>query len=433
MRIAYVLPQYLPSTSGDVKETHKIAKRLVHKGHDVAVYTTDAASEDALSTSRGKILKNGQDVVDSVQVLRFPVQSRLPINIPKVKVLVEGHRFLVNSEKIGKYVDNIKAAKGIKYTASNVFKSFTRLPISRRLYEGLLTDKGYDIYHAVGISVRTALYAYQASLKNRIPLVIKPAFHSADKIYYNPTNLAILNHARAIITNTDAEVDIFGRLGIDTRKMRVVGCGVNLEEYLRVDQIAIEQSKSDWNIRNYEMNVLFLSRLQKEKGVFDIIDSIIKLNDSGRRIQLVIAGADYAENSRIIQRLAQRHPFIKYFGQVSEEKKINLLHSCDVLAVPSIMDSFGIVYIEAWACSKPVIGADIPSTRSLISAGNDGYYIEYGDRSTLAEKLSYLADNPTVRVEMGKIGHMKVRESYTDDKVFEATCQVYEDLLSGKL
>ena len=61
------------------------------------------------------------------------------------------------------------------------------------------------------------------------------------------------------------------------------------------------------------------------------------------------------------------------------------MDACDLLALPSIEDSFGMVMIEAWMCGKPVIGADIASTRCIIDDGINGWLVKPFDPATLLE------------------------------------------------
>ena len=149
----------------------------------------------------------------------------------------------------------------------------------------------------------------------------------------------------------------------------------------------------------------------------------------GSKIQLLIAGSDYDGNAKRIKQISTMHDFIKYLGRISEKEKIDILHACDALVVPSIADSFGIVYIEAWACKKPVIGADIPSTRSLISYGEDGFFVEYGNQDNLMEKINYLAENIDERIAMGKSGYEKAMDKYTESEVFEKIYHKYIELI----
>jgi glycosyltransferase involved in cell wall biosynthesis len=348
---------------------------------------------------------------------------------------VDRERQLKNTQEINQFIRDMSSPSGFKKSSLDNLRSLVmtvRPPLSMGLYKSLLEARNYDIYHAFGISLSSALYAYQASLRNGIPLVISPSFHPADKLYYNSANIKILKHARAIIALTEAETEIFGKFGIDTAKIKVVGCGVDFDTYSNVNLAEVEKIRAVCKFNDYDLNILFISRLQKEKGLFDVMDAVIQLNGEGKKIQLLVAGADFATNSLLIKEAAAKYSFIKYLGHISEEMKIHMLHACDALVVPSIVDSFGIVYIEAWACKKPVIGADIPSTRSLISYGEDGFYVEYGDRKALANKIRYFANNSDSGVSMGKRGYEKVKEKYTDREIFDNTYQIYAELCNNK-
>lgn len=423
MKIAYILPQYLPSTSGDVRDVHIIAKRMVEIGNTATVFTTDAGSEDAIFSSKGIIIKKKNETIDGVEIRRHPIEMRF---LSVFKFLVDRDRLLKNTQEITQYIQHFKNTPSNGFRIKNLMS--IRPPISMKLHKNLLQAKDYDFYHVNGISLSHAMYTYKASIENNIPLIIRPAFHAADKFYYNSMNLKILRDADCIIANTDAEIEIFSKFGVDPQKITVVGCGVDMEDYSNIKVEEVKKIKFDYRFDDYGVNLLFLSRLQKEKGVFDVIGTVIKLNKRGSKIQLLIAGSDYGGNSKSIKQISGKYDFIKYLGRISEEEKISLLHACDALVVPSITDSFGIVYIEAWACKKPVIGADIPSTRSLISYGEDGFYVEYGDERDLIEKIKYFIENPEEINRMGKRGYEKVKENYTDSRVFEKIYQKYIEL-----
>ena len=97
-----------------------------------------------------------------------------------------------------------------------------------------------------------------------------------------------------------------------------------------------------------------------------------------------------------------------------------LLDACDVLALPSVEESFGLVMIEAWACKKPVIGADIASTRCIIEPGVDGLTVKPFDAADLAAKLLELITDPEKRASFGERGQRKVLARYTWDRVTDA-------------
>ncbi len=421
MKVAYIAPQYLPSTSGDVRELHNIASKI--NNIKATVFTTDAGSEDAIFSNKGVIKKEKIEFIDGVEIRRYPIEMRF---LSFFKFLANKDRFMKSTDEINDYIKNFKSNKFTNFIETLVPSP----PISRKLYKSLLQAKDYDLYHVYGIPLSHALYAYKASIKNKIPLLINPAFHTSDKFYYKNSNFKILKHADAIIANTAAEIRVYESFGVDPNKIHVVGCGIDLESYSNPNNSEIKKIKDKYSFEEYELNLLFLSRLQKEKGIFNVIESVIKLNKENKKVQLLIAGSNYENNSEIIKNLSRKHDFIKYLGRISEEKKINIMHACDALTVPSIVDSFGIIYIESWACKKPIIGADIPSTRSLISYGKDGFYTKYNDNDSLIEKIEYFLENPDEITTMGNNGYAKVKKNYVDKEIFKKTYQIYMKIIN---
>jgi glycosyltransferase involved in cell wall biosynthesis len=94
-----------------------------------------------------------------------------------------------------------------------------------------------------------------------------------------------------------------------------------------------------------------------------------------------------------------------------------IMDACDLLALPSVEESFGLVMIEAWMCGKPVIGADIASTRCIIDHGIDGWVVKPFDPDDLAARILELLADPLMRHSFGRRGRDKVLSRYTWDQV----------------
>lgn len=399
---------------------------MVERGHESTVFTTNSGSEEAIFSYKGNIVRKNIEIIDGVKVLRHKVIMRFPYFL---KSIIDKNRFLYTSKEVSDYVEGIRQRKKLNFM-SRILN--VKPPISFSLYKNLVLSEGFDIFYIDTISLNHALYAYKVAKKKGIPLVVWPNFHSTDKLYYSPINIKILREADAVIVYTNAEKDIFMKLGIKSDKIYVTGAGIKLEDYERVDEELIEDLKSKYSLNEYKGNILFLSRLQKEKGVFKVIEAIIEINKtSASKLQLLIAGPDYGRNAKAIRDVSSRFNFVKYIGPFYGKKKVALLHSCDILVVPSIVDAFGIVYLEAWACNKPIIGADIPSTRELISYGKDGFYVKYNDINGLRERIEFLLDNPARRREMGKAGYIKVYQNYTEDIMFEKVYNIFCNVINN--
>ena len=99
--------------------------------------------------------------------------------------------------------------------------------------------------------------------------------------------------------------------------------------------------------------------------------------------------------------------------------------------MPSNVDTFGTVYLEAWACGKPVIACKDCPPSSFIEDGKDGLLVKYGDKYELASSISKLLNSKEMRIKLGKNGREKVLRYYTWDIVTKRIREEYYRL-AGK-
>ena len=85
------------------------------------------------------------------------------------------------------------------------------------------------------------------------------------------------------------------------------------------------------------------------------------------------------------------------------EEKSAALDACDVYAMPSSHETFGIGYLEAWLHEKPVIGGDIPPLREVIAHGVDGLLVPQ-KVADIAHAVISLLDEPELRRRDGTGG-----------------------------
>ena len=119
-------------------------------------------------------------------------------------------------------------------------------------------------------------------------------------------------------------------------------------------------------------------------------------------------------------------------GVVSEQDKADALAACELLALPSCTESFGLVYLEAWACGKPVIGARAGAVPAVIKEGVNGLLVRFGDIAALARSIACLLDDPQLARALGSAGHAKVFGQHTWDEVEAQMAEVYQVVLAER-
>jgi len=118
-------------------------------------------------------------------------------------------------------------------------------------------------------------------------------------------------------------------------------------------------------------------------------------------------------------------------GGFEEVDKASIFDSFDVLAMPSVAESFGITYLEAWMCRRPVLGGRIDSTRCVIDEGRDGLLADPHDPEDIAAAILKLLADPEGRARMAQAGHEKTLANYTWERVVDKVEGVYRDLVKA--
>ena len=111
------------------------------------------------------------------------------------------------------------------------------------------------------------------------------------------------------------------------------------------------------------------------------------------KVTLRIGGGGSLKTSleALIKELSMENQ-IKLLGALSREEVSKEMRACDAFALPSEHETFGVVYIEALACGKPVIGADNGGAEDIIKE-NNGIIVKKKDAEDLTKALIRIKEN----------------------------------------
>ncbi|MFI5776808.1 glycosyltransferase family 4 protein [Nocardia sp. NPDC051570] len=113
---------------------------------------------------------------------------------------------------------------------------------------------------------------------------------------------------------------------------------------------------------------------------------------------------------------AHADPRIHDLGVVDEQTKYDALAAADVLCLPSSADVFPLVFLEAWACGRPVVSGDFAGAEQVVEHGVDGLIVTPRP-AEIAKALVYLLSDNEIRRAMGRAGQARVRQDFTWDSV----------------
>jgi glycosyltransferase involved in cell wall biosynthesis len=273
-------------------------------------------------------------------------------------------------------------------------------------------------------------YAVAGARRAGLPVVLLGAIHTADRWGYDRQMMYnAIKQADAYIAHTPFERDHLLARGISAGKIHVIGAGVDVALMGKGNGRLFRER---YNLGNDPV-LLVLGRQSELKRLDTVVEAMPYIWAQQPNVRLLMAGARTSYSAQLDKMIAALPPAqqgqITLMNDFPESEKPNLLAAADVLVHPSGNESFGIVFVEAWAAGKPVIGADVGAPASLIVEGEDGLLFRYGDAASLAQKAGQLLLQPAQRVAMGAAGREKVLANYTWEIVADQVRQVYADLL----
>ena len=248
-------------------------------------------------------------------------------------------------------------------------------------------------------------------------------------ILYRVLILPLLARAADIITCASLDYVKHSKLKNYYRwrpdKFRQISFGVNLEQFVIY--------RDDLNKQRDYGVILFVGGLDRAhyfKGLDNLLQALSQLINQPELSQTVlnVVGSgellDYYRNRARNLGLEQA---VFFYDQVDNSKLVDFYNYCDCLVLPSINQSeaFGLVLLEAMACSKPVITSNLPGVRSVFKNGRQGLLVRPGDVNDLAEKLIMMLSNKTKARAMGQAGRALVESKYTWDKVAKRLDSIY--------
>jgi glycosyltransferase involved in cell wall biosynthesis len=116
-------------------------------------------------------------------------------------------------------------------------------------------------------------------------------------------------------------------------------------------------------------------------------------------------------------------------GVVSPTEKRDILAAMDVLVLASRTESFGIVYLEAWANKKPVIAASVGAVPEIVRHNQNGLLVAFNDDREIANSIQKLLEDRCLAQRLGACGFRTTAANHTWDAVLDRVTLAHEKML----
>ncbi len=421
MNVLFVAPSYWPFISGAQTFLQAMAERLVSDDHRVTILTTMATcAEDFWRDPETPPILSSREILGGVRI------ERCRLTYPKPAPFV----FSV-LRRVGLALHHLR------------IPVVCAAPVQRYLARWMPPLEGFntslehwvpqsDLIHVVdGSWDGLLLSAASVAARYSKPLVVSPLMHLGGRTisahYQMAHQVQVYRGADAVIALSGYERTAYQSLGVDSNKLHVLRMGVDpLSDVELIQKTRVLRRDSTLS------EVLFLGVNTYDKGAFTLAQAVVKLNQEGFLVNLVVAGPRPEDLKRYLrqrphheQAIARDH--IRVLGFVDSTTKHQLLETTALLALPSRVDTFGIVFLEAWQYHKPVIGALAGGIPEVITHGVDGLLVPFGDVTSLAAAIRELLQNQSLAHALGGAGHAKA-QTYTWESTYGELLQIYDNV-----
>lgn len=312
--------------------------------------------------------------------------------------------------------DNLRTYryKDYNYFPKNpmMFRSFNKR--MDKLYKEIVKKEGkVDIIHAHSCFWGGIAAAY-ISKKYNMPLVITE--HSSLKYAKYAKD-----SYKQYIFDAYKEADILISVGTGLKK--------EISEYVDRD-IMVIPNMVDLNLfyidnnKNKKFTFFSCAFLEEGKGMGDLIKAF-SMAFKGQDVILNIGGDGSTKNS--LEELAKEINIdeqVNFLGALSREQVSEEMRKCDAFALPSEHETFGVVYIEALACGKPVIGANNGGAEDIIEEYN-GIIANKNDVDSIKDALIEIKENYNIYNK--NLIRKKVVDKYSEEVLVECIKGVYKE------
>jgi glycosyltransferase involved in cell wall biosynthesis len=398
MKILLISHIFPPAIDGGSKVIYKLGKYFESKQHQTLYLSSNCSSTDNFIKKQPTLLR-----------------KKITKNFIKLPIYT-------NFRKPLKFINLFLPKKSYFYGLLKVFQKgpiFKTIPFIKSTIQ-IIKFKP-EIIVAGPFPTTIILYAHFLKRITNSKILINSSFHSTDKDFHQIPLIKILKRANFLWTLTQFETNYFiKKFKIDPQKIILAGNGVDSSFLKKQKNIISKKPKC---------NILFIGSLAAHKRVDLLIKSFSSLlsNNPNSNISLTIAGQKTLFSPKIEKLIKSINPKIKskikFMFNFPQKNLTKIIDNCNVLVLPSIQESFGLVIIEAWARKKPIICTNIPTLKELVKKSNGGLLSKINNQNDLTKNLQFILRNPKKAQLMGQNGYKYVKNNYTWKKVGEKICQ----------
>ena len=254
-------------------------------------------------------------------------------------------------------------------------------------------------------------------------LVLEPLPFPLNRVY-NSIRKRVLTAADGLFPVSHFTADLLRRIGVSSERISVVHNGTDPTRFSPQDasRLSRQLGVSDRTV------LLTVSRLVARKGIDTTLRALPRIVAAiPDLVYLIIGQGPDLPRLQAIAREVGVTSRVKFLGAVADDRLGPHYNVCDVFVMPSRhehpdVEGFGIAFLEANACGKPVVGTRSGGIPDAVHDGETGLLVDQDDEDGLASALIYLLTHADVAQRFGQQGRDRVLAESTWDHIVAKLC-----------
>lgn len=232
-------------------------------------------------------------------------------------------------------------------------------------------------------------------------------------------NQRIYHMTKSILTEADEVIAVGEELyatlvkdfGVPKEKLSLINMGVNLDVFHPLDKA---EARKRCGVKDNETPLLFVGNIIEQKGLNELVEAFASLKEENPDYALYIIGSNKDQNyfQKLQQRITQLGitESVHFLGTKNQAEVACWMAAADVFILPSHIEGFGLVAVEAMACGTPVVGTNVGGLKYLLDHGN-GVLVEVKDTVSLKLGIESILKSKEVKEKLVQNGLEKAKEN----------------------